>query len=73
MNFENEALPQKGYVASSVILTGPDTDGKYTITAKQVKHGKPDRLITMQFTRNGLAAIVGCWRAALGEIEEETK
>ena len=69
MNFENEALPQKGYVASSVILNGP-VDGIYTITAKQVKHGKPDRTMTMQFTRNGLAAIVGCWRAALGEVED---
>lgn len=69
MNFENEALPQKGYVASSVILNGP-VDGMYTITAKQVKHGKPDRAMTMQFTRNGLAAIVGCWRAALGEAED---
>ena len=69
MNFENEALPQKGYVASSVILNGP-VDGIYTITAKHVKHGKPDRTMTMQFTRNGLAAIVGCWRAALGEVED---
>ncbi|WP_404650440.1 hypothetical protein ACGRWF_05615 [Lacticaseibacillus paracasei] len=69
MNFENDALPQKGYVASSVILTGP-VDGIYTITAKQVKHGKPDRTMTMQFTHNGLAAIVGCWLAALGEAEK---
>ena len=72
MRLENEALPQNGYVASSVILTGP-VDGIYTITAKQVKHGKPDRTMTMQFTRNGLAAIVGCWSAAIGEIQEAEK
>jgi len=72
MNFENEAKYCNG-VSASMHLVGPDSDGEYTITAKQAKHGQPDKQISMRFTHNGLAALVGCWRAALGEIEEETK
>lgn len=69
MNFENEAKYRKG-VSASVQLVGPDSDGDYTITAKQEKHGQLDKQISMRFTHNGLAVLLGCWRAALGEFAD---
>lgn len=71
MKFENESLPQQGYVVSNLLLSGPDEEGHFTVTAKQEKRGEPDRLITMQYSHNGLAALVGCWRAALGEADDD--
>lgn len=69
MNFENEATYHDG-VSASVILHGPDSRNGYTITAKQQRHGQKDKQISMYFSHDGLAALVGCWRAALGEFAD---
>lgn len=65
MDVENFAFHDE-----SLHLVGPDDNGLFTITATNGLRGKRKQDITMQFTHNGLAAIVGCWRAALGEVAD---
>ncbi|WP_179395032.1 hypothetical protein [Lacticaseibacillus absianus] len=70
MNLENEANYRDG-AAATMQLVGPNEDGEYIVTAKRTKRGRSVQEVSMTFTHNGLAALVGCWRAALGEVRDE--
>jgi len=62
--FENVAMSEKGVIESIVGLT-PNEDGTFTIKAVKEYPRKKNKIMEMTFTRNGLAAIVGTWQAAL--------
>ena len=62
--FENVAMQEKGVIESIVGMT-LNEDGTFTIKAVKTYPRKKDQIVEMKFTRNGFAAIVGTWRAAL--------
>lgn len=68
--FEHEALPQK-QVVESILGYQKNRDGTFTVTAKQRFPRKKDQEIEMQFTQNGMAAIVGTLRFLLGEVSDD--
>lgn len=62
--FENVAMQEKGVIESIVGMT-PNEDGTFTIQTIKTYPRKKDQIVEMKFTKNGFAAIVGTWQAAL--------
>lgn len=61
MNLENAALTEKGFIEKTISLRKLE-NGNYEIKAKGKPTGnKKEHVITMEFTQNGLNALVGTW------------
>lgn len=61
MNMENAALSEKGFIEKTLGIKTLK-NGNYEITAKALPTGKSkEQVITMEFTQNGLNALVGTW------------
>lgn len=69
MKYENVGLDEKGVIESTLGLDKND-DGTFTVQAKQIFPRKNDKVVEMRFTKNGMNALIGMWRAAV-EFSEE--
>lgn len=69
MQFENVGLDEKGVIESTLGLEQND-DGTFTVQAKQTFSRKNDKVVEMKFTKNGMNALIGIWRAAV-EFSED--
>lgn len=69
MQYENVGLDEKGVIESTLGLEQND-DGTFSVKAKQIFSRKSDKVVEMRFTKNGMNALIGMWRAAV-EFSEE--
>lgn len=70
MQFENVALDEKGVIESTLGLEQNDDD-TFTVQAKQTFSRKNDKVVAMRFTKNGMNALIGTWRAAVEFSEDK--
>lgn len=61
MIMENSALVEKGFIEKTLTIKKLP-NGNYKISAKSIPTGKKkEQVIEMEFTQNGLNALVGTW------------
>lgn len=66
MRVEHTALDEKGFLEKSISLVKLK-NGNYCITAYELPTGKrKERAISMEYTQNGLSALLGGMMAASG-------
>lgn len=70
MKYENVGLDEKGVFESTLGLEQND-DGTFTVQAKQIFSRKNDKVVEMKFTKNGMNALIGTWRAAVEFAEDD--
>lgn len=72
MRLEHTAMDEKGFIEKNISVQKMD-DGNYLVTAYELPTGKKEeRAITMEFTQNGMNALVGGMMAASGNISAMT-
>lgn len=68
MNIEHTALDEKGFIEKSISVQNLDS-GNYLVTAYELSTGKKkERVITMEFTQNGINALLGGMMAVSGNV-----
>lgn len=67
MQITNEAL-LKGKTFGEITINGP-VNGEYSITMETQTGRNNKHAHTIYFTQNGINALVGCWRAVIGDID----
>lgn len=60
MRFENVAKPEKGSIEKSISIEQLD-NGNYRVTSTNTKPKGVKESVSMEFTQNGLNALVGTW------------
>lgn len=66
MNIEHTALDEKGFLEKSISIKKLE-NGHYLVTAYELPTGKKkERAITMEFTQNGMNALLGGMMAVTG-------
>ena len=73
MNNEHTALDEKGFIEKSISVQNLDS-GNYLVTAYELPTGKKkERVITMEFTQNGINALLGGMMAVSGNVFNKQK
>jgi phosphoribosylcarboxyaminoimidazole (NCAIR) mutase len=68
MNIEHTALDEKGFLEKSISIKKLE-NGHYLVTAYELPTGKKkEKAITMEFTQNGINALLGGMMAASGNV-----
>lgn len=66
MNIEHIALDEKGFLEKSISIKKMN-NGNYCVTAYELPSGKKkERAISMEYTQNGINALLGGMMAATG-------
>lgn len=66
MNIEHIALDEKGFIEKSISIKKLE-NGNYCVTAYELPSGKKkERAISMEYTQNGINALIGGMMAASG-------